>query len=71
MVDLNFVFLHGIYKILPFYLEDSILYTVFEGKEVKLRKITEEEINTALEKLGINQKFFLKNLIKKLIKNFF
>jgi len=61
LIDLDFLFLHGIYKILPFYLKDNILYTVFEGKEIKI----------TLAKLGINQKFFLKNLIKKLIKTFF
>ncbi len=54
IVDLNFVFLHGIYKILPFYLKNEVLCTVFEGEEISSRKVSQEEIKTALEKLKIN-----------------
>jgi predicted DNA-binding ribbon-helix-helix protein len=54
VVDLDFVFLHVIYRVLPLYLkENNILHTIFEGKEIKLKEVSEKEIKEALEKIGL------------------
>ncbi len=54
VVDLDFMFLHGTYRILPFYLkENNVLHTIFEGKELKGREVSKKEIKEALEKIGL------------------
>ena len=51
IVDLDFVFLHGIYKILPFYLKDNTLCTIFEGEEIKSKEVSKKEIEIALQNI--------------------
>jgi hypothetical protein len=44
VVNLDFLFLYGIYRALPFYLkENNILHIIFEEKELKIKKVSKKK----------------------------